>query len=47
MLYDRIEPLLAGVSKPARYTGGEVNMVKKELDGIDVRFAFCLSLIHI
>ena len=41
MLYDRIEPLLAGVSKPARYTGGEVNMVKKELDGIDVRFAFC------
>jgi len=41
MLYDKIEPLLAGVSKPARYTGGEVNMVKKELDGIDVRFAFC------
>ena len=41
MLYNKIEPLLAGVSKPARYTGGEVNMVSKELSGIDVRFAFC------
>ena len=30
MLYDRIEPLLAGVSKPARYTGGEVNMIGKD-----------------
>lgn len=41
MLYDKIEPLLAGVSKPARYTGGEVNMVKKNPADMDVRFAFC------
>ena len=30
MLYDQLEPLLAGVQKPARYTGGEVNMVSKD-----------------
>lgn len=41
MLYDQLEPLLAGVQKPARYTGGEVNMVSKDPAKVDVRFAFC------
>ena len=41
MLYDKIEPLLPRVQKPARYTGGEVNMCEKDLSSIDVRFAFC------
>ena len=41
MLYDQLEPLLAGVQKPARYTGGEVNMVSKDPAKADVRFAFC------
>ena len=41
MLYDAIAPLLPGVQKPARYTGGEVNMVKKNPEAVRVRFAFC------
>lgn len=41
MLYDKIEPLLPSVQKPARYTGGEVNMIKKDPKDVDVRFAFC------
>ena len=41
MIYDRIEPYLAQVQKPSRYTGGEVNMVQKDLAEVDVRFAFC------
>ncbi|MGI5883733.1 MAG: TIGR03960 family B12-binding radical SAM protein [Candidatus Spyradocola sp.] len=41
MLYDAIAPLLSGVQKPARYTGGEVNMVKKNPEDVRVRFAFC------
>lgn len=41
MLYDAIEPLLSGVQKPARYTGGEVNMIQKDPKRAEVRFAFC------
>ena len=37
MLYDAIAPLLPGVQKPARYTGGEVNMVKKNPEAACVR----------
>lgn len=43
MLYDRIAPLLPRVQKPARYTGGEVNMVVKDPAKMDVRFAFCFA----
>jgi len=35
---DRILPL---VQKPARYTGGEFNEVKKDLNSVRVRVAFC------
>ena len=41
MLYDAIAPLLPSVQKPARYTGGEVNMAKKDPKNVRVRFAFC------
>ncbi len=32
---------LKQVQKPSRYTGGELNQVIKNKDGIDARFAFC------
>ena len=35
------DEILLGVDKAARYIGGEVNSVMKNLDGIDVRVAFC------
>ena len=34
------ENLLNKVTKPIRYVGGEYNMVKKNLDEVDIRFAF-------
>src|SRR3954451_11777007 len=40
-LFERIEPLLARVSKPVQYVGGELNSVVKEWDATDVRW--CLS----
>jgi radical SAM family uncharacterized protein len=35
------ESILLNVEKPAKYTGNEWNMVKKNPDNIKVRFAFC------
>lgn len=35
------DSILLKVEKPAKYTGNEWNMVKKDPDGVDVRFAFC------
>ena len=37
--FDRLEPLLAKVTKPIQYVGGEVNSVSKEWDSADVRWA--------
>lgn len=37
-LFARLEPLLASVSKPIQYVGGEHNSVVKEWDGVDVRW---------
>ena len=36
-----LEQLLDRVQKPGRYIGGETGSVVKDLDAIDVRFAFC------
>lgn len=36
-----LEELLLQVEKPGRYIGNEINMVKKDLKDIDIRFAFC------
>ncbi len=41
MLKEKIEAILPLVQKPARYTGGELNSVNKDLKDIDIRFAFC------
>ncbi|HOC13511.1 MAG TPA: TIGR03960 family B12-binding radical SAM protein [Propionicimonas sp.] len=38
-LYPRLEPLLARVTKPVQYTGGEVNSVSKAFDSVEVRWA--------
>ena len=38
--------ILLSVDKAARYIGGEVNSVMKNLDGIDVRVAFCFPDVY-
>ena len=40
------DKILLSVQKPARYIGGEVNMVRKDLKDIDVRFAFCFPDVY-
>lgn len=40
-LFPRLEPLLASVSKPIQYVGGEHNSVVKDWDAVEVRW--CLS----
>ena len=40
-LFPRLEPLLARVSKPIQYVGGELNSVTKDWDATEVRW--CLS----
>ena len=40
-LFPRLEPLLARVSKPIQYVGGELNSVSKDWDATEVRW--CLS----
>ena len=36
-----LQRILPNVQKPARYTGGEFNEIKKNLDDVRVRVAFC------
>ena len=38
-LYPQLEPLLASVTKPIQYVGGEVNSVVKDWDSVAVRWA--------
>lgn len=40
------DEILLKVEKPARYIGGEVNSVMKNLDDIDVRFAMCFPDVY-
>lgn len=35
------DKILMNVQKPTRYTGGELNEVKKDPSSVDIRFAFC------
>ena len=37
----RLDRILPGVQKPARYVGGEYNAVMKDKRDVDLRFAFC------
>lgn len=36
-----VEKILQYVQKPARYAGGELNSVQKDLDKVSLRYAFC------
>lgn len=40
------DDILQSVEKPARYTGGELNAVYKEKDGLNIRFAFCFPDVY-
>ena len=40
------DEILLQVEKPARYIGQEVNMVKKDLNNVDVRFAMCFPDVY-
>ncbi|MDO5396615.1 MAG: TIGR03960 family B12-binding radical SAM protein [bacterium] len=37
------DKILAGVTKPTRYTGGELNSVMKNPNRVDVRWGFCFA----
>lgn len=41
MIKKEVEKILQYVQKPARYVGGELNSVYKNVDDIDIRYAFC------
>ena len=40
------DELLLKVQQPARYIGGEINMVKKDPDSVKVRFAMCFPDVY-
>lgn len=40
------EEILLKIEKPARYIGNEVNMVKKDLSQIEIRFAMCFPDVY-
>lgn len=40
------DEILMSIDKPARYIGQEVNMVKKDLNTIDIRFAMCFPDVY-
>ena len=38
---DLLNRILPTVQKPARYTGGEYNEIKKDKSQVDLRVAYC------
>ena len=40
------DEILLSVTQPARYIGGEINMVVKDLSKVDVRFAMCFPDVY-
>ena len=40
------DEILMRIDKPARYIGNEVNMVKKDLNDVDIRFAMCFPDVY-
>ena len=40
------DEILMSIEKPARYIGNEVNLVKKDLSSVDVRFAMCFPDVY-
>ena len=40
------DEVLLQVTKPARYIGGEINMIEKNPKAVDIRFAFCFPDVY-
>lgn len=40
------DEILMTIEKPARYIGGEINHVRKDLDKVDIRFAMCFPDVY-
>ena len=40
------DEILLSVDKPARYIGGEINMVKKDPSKVDIRFCMCFPDVY-
>lgn len=40
------DDILQSVEKPSRYTGGELNSIKKDPARVDIRFAFCFPDVY-
>lgn len=40
------DEILLSIEKPARYIGGEVNMVEKNLNDVDIRFCMCFPDVY-
>lgn len=46
MKKNEIHKILTDVEKPARYTGGELGSIEKNIDDIDVRFGICFPDVY-
>lgn len=46
MNFSDMDKILMNVQKPTRYTGGELNIVRKNPQDVDVRFAFCFPDVY-
>jgi radical SAM family uncharacterized protein/radical SAM-linked protein len=44
--WDKIEPIIAHVSRPGRYAGNELNMIKKDWEQIEVSFALAFPEVY-
>ena len=40
------DEILLSVDKPARYIGGEINMIKKDPSKVDIRFCMCFPDVY-
>ena len=40
------DEILLTIDQPARYIGGELNMVVKDPDAVDIRFAMCFPDVY-
>ena len=41
------DEILLSIEKPARYIGGEINMVQKDPGAVDVRFCMCFPDVYV
>ncbi|MCX7959213.1 MAG: hypothetical protein N3B13_09215, partial [Deltaproteobacteria bacterium] len=43
---DNLKSFFMSISRPVRYTGGEVNQIKKNPSNVRIRFALCFPDIY-